>query len=100
MQFTFLTDVLDRVISSMRDASARKNIIYSGFGNLKFCCMQMNLINLLDPALPPSLRLAIFQLVELRAAKWNLPTDTTQYYRQRRHLNAVSLWSVGSVFSS
>ncbi|CAG7666142.1 unnamed protein product [Allacma fusca] len=52
-------DVLDRVMSSMRDASAQ-------------------------PCLPPHLRLAIFELVELRASKWLLPSDSSNYYRQRR----------------
>ncbi|ODM93354.1 MIF4G domain-containing protein A [Orchesella cincta] len=55
-------EVLDRVMSSMRDASAQ-------------------------PCLPPSLRLAIFELVELRASKWMLPSDSSNYYRQRRNLN-------------
>lgn len=55
-------DVLDRVMSSMRDASAQ-------------------------PSLPPSLRLAIFELVELRASKWMLPSDSSNYYRQRRNIN-------------
>jgi hypothetical protein len=59
---TSYPDVLDRVMSSMRDASAQ-------------------------PSLPASLRLAIFELVELRAAKWTLPSDTSNYYRQRRTLS-------------
>jgi hypothetical protein len=49
-------------MSSMRDASAQ-------------------------PSLPPSLRLAIFELVELRASKWLLPSDSSNYYRQRRNIN-------------
>ncbi|OXA50216.1 phospholipase D A isoform X2 [Folsomia candida] len=59
---TAYPDVLDRVMSSMRDASAQ-------------------------PSLPPSLRLAIFELVELRASKWMLPSDSSNYYRQRRNIN-------------
>lgn len=43
-------------------------------------------------SLPPSLRLAVFELVELRAAKWSLPSDTFNYYQQRRILK-VKNWS-------
>jgi len=42
-------------------------------------------------SLPPPLRLAIFQLVELRASHWCLPQDTTNYYTQRSQGNEILL---------
>lgn len=43
------------------------------------------------PSLPPALRLAIFQLVELRASHWCLPPDTTNYYMQRSQLQGSEM---------
>jgi len=52
-----------------------------------------------QPCLPPSLRLAIFELVESRAAKWMLPSDSCNYYRQRRNLNVSMFIKFKLVFS-